>query len=90
MAADYLAKFVLIGFFAQNQSAGTKEERDEFRDDIFTRFNHHIVEAATQAGLDLSEESRSIMAVLASMAPGASPKSRAANAVRAYLNYRGV
>jgi hypothetical protein len=90
MAADYLAKYMLIGFFAQNQEAGSKEERDEFRDDIFTRFDHHIVEAATQAGLELSEESRSIMAVLASMAPGGSPKARAGNAVRAYVIYRGV
>jgi hypothetical protein len=90
MAADYLAKYVLIGFFKQNQVAGTKEKRDEFRDDIFARFDHHIVDAATEAGLELSEESRSIMAVMASMAPGASPKAKAGQAVRAYREYRGL
>ena len=90
MASDYLAKYVLIGFYAQNQKAGTKQERDEFNENIFTRFDHHIVEAAQQAGLEVSEESRSIMAVLASIATGAAPKTKAGQAVKAYLEYRGV
>lgn len=90
MAADYLAKYVLIGFYGQNQGAGSKQARDEFRKDIFTRFNHHIVEAAGKAGLETSEESRSIMAVLATTAPGAAPKTKAGNAVKAYLEYRGL
>ena len=90
MTADYLAKYVLIGFYNQNQEAGSKEERDGFRDDIFERFNQHIVEAAEQAGLEVSEESRSIMAVMATMAPGASPRAKAGHAVSAYRDYRGV
>ena len=90
MASDYLAKYVLIAYYAQNQEAGTRQEREEFSDDIFERFDHHIVDAARKAGLELSDESRTIMAVLASMAPGGSPKSRAGNAVQAYLEYRGV
>lgn len=88
--ADYLAKYVLLAYYRQNQEAGTSEERDAFREDIFARFDHHIVDAATQAGLEVSEESRSIMAVLATLAPGASPKTRAGQAVKAYLEYRGV
>ncbi len=90
MASDYLAKYILIGYYNENQEAGTKAERDEWSEDVFTRYNHHIVEAAQQAGLEVSEESRSIMAVLATMAPGASPKTRAGRAVNAYLLYRGV
>ena len=90
MASDYLAKYILIGFYAQEQEAGSKKDRDEFSEDIFTRFNHHIVEAAAKAGLDLSDESRSIIAVLATRAPGASPKTKAGNAVKAYVEYRGV
>lgn len=89
MASDYLAKIVLIGYYQQNQTAGSKDERDRFSEDIFTRFDRHIVDAAQQAGIELSEESRSIMAVLASMAPGASAKTRAGNAVAAYFEYRG-
>ena len=90
MASDYLAKFILIGYYNENQDSGTKAERDEWSDDVFTRYNHHILDAAKQAGLEVSEESRSIMAVLASMAAGASPKTRAGQAVTAYLRYRGV
>ena len=89
MPSDYLAKFVLIGYFQQNQNAGSKLERDRFSEDIFARYDHHIVDAAQQAGIELSEESRSIMAVLASMAPGGSAKTRAGNAVAAYFEYRG-
>lgn len=88
--ADYLAKYVLLAYYGQNQEAGTSEERNAFREDIFARFDHHIVDAATRAGLEVSEESRSIMAVLATLAPGASPKTRAGQAVKAYLEYRGV
>ena len=90
MASDYEAKYVLIGFFAENQEAGERSDRDAFSEDIFTRYNHHIVDAAAKAGLELSTESRSIIAVLATMAPGASPKTRAGNAVKAYVEYRGV
>ena len=89
MAADYLPKYILIGFYKQEQRAGSRQQRDKFRHDIFTRFNHHIVKAAEKAGLETSEESRSIMAVLATMAPGATSKTKAGNAVKAYLEYRG-
>jgi hypothetical protein len=90
MTSDYLSKYVLVAYYAQEQDAGTKEEREKFSEDIFARFDHHIVAAAEQAGVELSVESRSIMAVLATRAPGASPKSRAGQAVRAYLEYRGL
>lgn len=90
MASDYQAKYILIAFYSQSQKAGTKDERDQLSEDLFTRFNHHIVDLAAQANLDVSEESRSIMAVLANMAPGASPKTRAGHAVKAYLDYRGL
>jgi hypothetical protein len=87
---SYEAKFVLLGFFSQNQTAGTQEERDRFRDDAFNRFDQHISDAAQQAGLTLSDESRSIIAMMATMASGSAPKTKAGQAVRAYLEYRGV
>jgi hypothetical protein len=89
MASDYASKFVLIGFYAQNQDAGAPEGRDQFSNVLFNRFDRHIVEAAEAAGLEVSEESRSIMAVLASMSSGVAPKTKATQAVRAYLKYRG-
>lgn len=86
----YEGKFVLLGFFSQNQEAGTQQDRDRFRDDAFTRFDQHITDAAQQAGLTLSDESRSIIAMLATMAPGSAPKTKAGQAVRAYVEYRGM
>jgi hypothetical protein len=90
MASDYLAKYVLIGYYQENQDAGTNEERAEWSEDVFARYDHHIIEAAEKAGLDVSVESRSIMAVLATMAPGTAAKTRAGQAVNAYLLYRGL
>lgn len=86
----YEAKFVLLGFFSQNQAAGTPQQRDQFRDDAFNRFDQHITDAAQQAGLPLSDESRSIIAMIATMAPGTAPKTKAGQAVRAYIKYRGM
>lgn len=86
----YEGKFVLLGFFSQNQTAGTAQQRDQFRDDAFNRFDQHITDAAQQAGLTLSDESRSIIAMIATMAPGAAPKTKAGQAVKAYVEYRGL
>jgi hypothetical protein len=86
----YEAKFVLLGFYSQEKKAGTQQDRDQFRDDAFNRFDQHITDAAQQAGLTLSDESRSIIAMLATMAPGAAPKTKAGQAVRAYVEYRGL
>jgi hypothetical protein len=90
MASDYLSKYVLLGYFNENQDAGAIADRDQWSEDAFNRYDAHIVAAATQAGLDVTAESRSIMAVLATMAPGQAPKTRAGQAVSAYLEYRGL
>lgn len=86
----YEAKFVLLAFFSQNQNAGTLQARNQFRDDAFNRYDQHITTLAGDAGLTLTDESRSIIAMLATMAPGASPKTQAGQAVRAYVEYRGL
>ena len=86
----YESKFVLIGYFSENQQAGTVDERDQFSQDVENRFDQHITTAAQQAGLTLSDESRSIIAMMAIMAPGASPKTKAGQAVKAYVEYRGL
>jgi len=86
----YESKFVLIGYFSENQEAGTVDERDQFSQDVENRFDQHITTAAQQAGLTLSDESRSIIAMMATMAPGSAPKTKAGQAVKAYVEYRGV
>jgi hypothetical protein len=90
MPSDYQAKYILIGFYNENQSAGTSEDRAQWSEDAFTRYDRHIVEACVAAGLEPSVEARSIMAVLASMAPGTAPKTQARQAVKTYLEYRGI
>jgi hypothetical protein len=90
VASDYPPKIVLIGFFFQEQNAGTADERQQFSDDIHRRFDRHIVDACTEAGLPhVSEEARAIMAVMAQNAPGSASKTKAGKAVKAYLDHRG-
>ena len=48
----YESKFVLIGYFSENQEAGTVHDRDQFSQDVENRFDQHITTAAQQAGLD--------------------------------------
>jgi hypothetical protein len=87
---NYEAKFVLIGFYAQNQKAGTKEDRERWDQDVFDKFDRHILDACQQAGFEPTDEARSIMAVLSNMSPGTAAKTRAGRAVAAYLEYRGL
>jgi hypothetical protein len=90
MTSDYPRRIVLLGYFAETQRAGTAAERQAWSDALYARYNHHIVRAAKKAGLeDPSAEARGIMALMALFAPGASPQSKSARAVQAYLEYRG-
>jgi hypothetical protein len=89
MASDYLTKFVLIGYFRENQSAGSGSDRQNWSNAVFQRYDQHISDACLSAGFNPSDEARSIIAVMASMSPGNANKTRARQAVRAYLEYRG-
>ena len=90
MPSDYLSKIIILGYFIDKQNAGDDGKRTQWSEDLFTRFDAHIVGACTAAGLnDPSDEARAIMAVMAENAPGAAPKTKAGHAVAAYLAYRG-
>ena len=90
MASDYPSKIVLIGYFLDNQDAGSDAERLEWSDDTFDMYDSHIVAAFQKAGQgDPSAEARAIMAVMAGRSPGAGAATRAKHAVAAYLTYRG-
>lgn len=89
---DYPSKLVLVGFFIQEQEAGTTEERDAFSQEIFDKFDAHIVAACKAAEPPLpdpSAEARALMALMALHAPGSTNKRRAQNAVEGYLIHRG-
>ena len=38
----YEGKFVLLGFFSQQQTAGTQQERDQFRDQFWVAFDAFV------------------------------------------------
>ena len=91
-ASDYPSKIVLVGYFIQEQKAGTAEERDEFGQELFDKFDKHIRKACADAQPPLedpSPEARAIMAVMAPHAKGGTNERRAGNAVEAYLTHRG-
>jgi hypothetical protein len=90
--SDYPSKVILVGYFIQEQEAGTTEERDEFNQELFDKFDRHIVAACAAAEPPLedpSAEARALMAVMAQHARGGTNERRAGNAVQAYLIHRG-
>ena len=91
-ASDYPAKVVLVGYFIQEQEAGSADEREEFSQDLFDKFDAHIKAACAAAEPPLedpSAEARALMAVMALHARGGTSQRRAGNAVEAYLIHRG-
>jgi hypothetical protein len=89
MASDYPSKFVILGYFIEKQEPGTGEERAEWSDDLFDRFDDHIIEACKGTAVeDPSDEARAIMAIMALKAPGKQSPTKARNAVAAYVAYR--
>ena len=89
MASDYPSKFIILGYFVDKQEAGSGEERREWSDDLFDRYDKHIVEACKGTPVqDPSDEARAIMAIMALNAPGKQAPTKAKNAVAAYVAYR--
>ena len=89
MASDYPSKFIILGYFIDNQVAGSGEERAAWAEDLFERYDQHIVEACKGTPVeDSSAEARAIMAIMALNAPGSQAAKKAKNAVAAYVAYR--
>ena len=89
--SDYGGRTVLVGFFFENQKAGTAQQRERFSDELFEKFDAHIL-AALAAAMPPAEPSarvRGSIAVMAQNAPGGNNGVKARNAVRAYLEFRG-
>ena len=89
MASDYPSRLVILGYFIDKQDAGTGDKRAKWSDDLFDRFDEHIVDACQGTpAQDPSEEARAIMAIMALNAPGKQAPTKAKNAVAAYVAYR--
>lgn len=89
--SDYPGRTVLVGFFFENQNAGTAADRQAFSQEIFDKFNAPIVAACAAATppLDPSPRIRAAIAVMAQNAPGSTNAVKARRAVEAYLTFRG-
>jgi hypothetical protein len=87
---DYPSKLILLAFFVQEQEAGTKEDRDEFSQELFDTYDELITDLCDEATppIEPSAEARALMAIMAFHAPG-SAKKQAERAVGAYLIHRG-
>lgn len=87
---DYDLDIILIGLVAhQNFEGGTEDSVAAYANDLFNRFNTHIVKAAASAGLDFDARDRSIIACIAAMTPGTTPKESALDAVATYVHLLG-
>jgi hypothetical protein len=89
--SDYPGRTVLVGFFFENQEAGTSAQRQQFSQEIFDKFDAPIVAACAAATppLDPSARVRAAIAVMAQNAPGSNNGAKARRAVQAYLIFRG-
>lgn len=89
MASDYPSKLIILGYFIDNQDAGTGDARATWAEDLFERYDRHIVDACKGTPAeDASAEARAIMAIMALNAPGSQAAKKAQNAVAAYVAYR--
>jgi len=89
--SDYPGRTMLVGFFFENQSAGTAAQRQQFSQELFDKFDAPIVAACAAATppLDPSPDVRAAIAVMAQNAPGGNNGVKARRAVAAYLTFRG-
>lgn len=88
---DYPGRTILLGFFFKFQKAGTAAQRSSFSQQLFDRFNAHIVSecAKTTPPIEPSPRIRATIAVIAENAPGSSPLIKARRGVQAYFEFRG-
>ena len=92
MPSDYPGRTVLVGFFIENQEAGTAAEREKFSNDLFGLFDAHIVKAcaAVTPPITPTARIRASLALMAHHAKGANEKIKAGRAVQAYMEFRGL
>ena len=90
MDSDYVEEYILLGYFAANQKAGTDKQRSKLSDTLFKRYDNEIRKRAKEVSVSVSKEARSIMAVLAFLSQGNDTADQAGNAVAAYQTFLGV
>jgi hypothetical protein len=90
--SDYPSDIVGLGFFVQNQQAGSTSARNAFGQELFDAYNQLIVDAWNQIAPPLAEpsnEARAMQAIMAHNAPGTN-REQALAAVGAFQIIRGL
>jgi hypothetical protein len=90
--SDYPGRTMLVGFYVERQNAGTADQRQAFSQELFDKFDRHIVEALEAADPPIEDPSarvRASIAVMAQNAPGSNNRVKARRAVQAYLDFKG-
>ena len=90
MPTDYIAEYILLGYFARKQKAGSEHQREEYSQSLFDDFDQDIRDIAPTQGIPSTREARSMIAVLAGQAPGNSKRVKARRAVIAYRQFLGI
>ena len=84
---DYDLDVVLIALVGHRRFQGGTEHRvTAYANDLFDRYNKHIVKAAAGAGLALDEKQRSVVAAIAAFTPGTTAKDQALDAIATYVD----
>ena len=84
---DYDLDIILIALVAHRRFEGGSEDSvTAYANDLFDRYNRHIVKAAGDAGLDFDARQRSVVAAIAAFTPGATAKDQALDAVATYID----
>jgi hypothetical protein len=90
MAGEYVEEYMFLAYYFENQKAGTQNQRDKFTETLFSDYDAEIRTRATNAGVPVTKDSRSMMAALARLSPGNSTATQAGNGVALYQKFLGV
>ena len=84
---DYNLDIVAVALvFHREVDGGSESSVTAFATSLFNRFDAHIRQAATGAGLTFTADQRTAIAAMALMIPGTSPKQRARDAVATFVS----
>lgn len=84
---DYNLEIMLVALVAHRAHDGGGEESvTRYAADVFDRFDRHILTAVSDAGVDdLTPDQRTVIAALATFAPGTTPEDCALAALTTYV-----
>ena len=87
---DYDLEIMVIPLVAHQVIAGGGgSSLTQYATDQFNRFDHHIRNAAADAGLTFNARQRTIIAALATLETGGTARDCAENAIAAYVSLFG-